>query len=133
MIGIYSFTPTRQAFDAQIVCLSLEAIYRIERLLQKNYGLKLNSGKTRITNRGGQQRVAGVVVNIEAAPPRIFRRRIRSAFHEASKDPQTYVNRLSELGGYIGYLKIFPKFVVHADVLRYEETLKKIRGLRYSI
>lgn len=108
-----------------------DALSYIAQTLQQNHALRLNGEKTRIASRGGQQRVTGVVVNDQAAPPRILRRNIRSAFHEASKHPEQYSARISELGGYLGYLKMFPKFASTETIQRYEAVLRQIRGSRH--
>src|SRR5207244_6780711 len=73
-------------------------------LLEKQYKLKFHEKKTRIASRGGQQRVTGVVVNDDATPPRVFRRRVRSIFHQASLRPNDYVERITELRGYVGFM-----------------------------
>jgi len=98
--------------------------------LRANYALRLNEEKTRIAGRGGQQRVTGVVVNDQAAPPRVLRRKIRSVFHEASKNPHQYSERIAELGGYLGYLRIFPKFAENETLEKYEAVLRQIRDIR---
>lgn len=107
-----------------------EALNYVAQTLQQNHALRLNREKTRIASRGGQQRVTGVVVNEKAAPPRILRRNIRSAFHEASKHPEQYSGKIAELGGYLGYLKMFPKFSDTETIQRYEAVLREIRGAR---
>lgn len=107
-----------------------KAISRAESLLQKSYSMRLNRDKTRISSRGGQQRVTGVVVNSEASPPRTFRRRVRAAFHHASLKPKDYIERISELGGYIGYLKNFPRFEGSREITEYEKILINLRAER---
>jgi RNA-directed DNA polymerase len=101
----------------------------ISGVLRENHGLRLNTDKTRIASRRGQQRVAGVVVNDEAAPPRLFRRKIRATFHEASKNPRVYLERIAELGGYLGYLKMFPKLTNGRAIQGYETVLRTVREL----
>jgi retron-type reverse transcriptase len=100
--------------------------------LRRRYQLQLNVDKTRIANRGGQQRVTGVVVNVAAAPPRAFRRRIRAMFHQALLRPGEFLQRIPELGGYIGYLKIFPNLASSREVRSYEQTLHRLRRTRTS-
>jgi hypothetical protein len=99
-------------------------------VLRNDFELRLNPQKTRIASRGGQQRVAGVVVNFEAAPPRIFRRRVRAAFHRASQNPEAHLERVGELGGYIGYLKIFPKFEGNKELDAYKAIIANLKRLR---
>jgi hypothetical protein len=96
-------------------------------ILQERFRLRLNPDKTRIASRGGQQRVTGVVVNEQAAPPRQFRRKVRAIFHQASRRPERYIGRIAELGGYIGYLRIFPKLVGSRDLAKYAGVLSVLR------
>lgn len=98
--------------------------------LLETYGLNLNSEKTRIASNAGQQRVTGVVVNSSAAPPRIYRRKARAMFHAASKAPVENIERIPELGGIIGYLKIFPKLSSSREVQNYEVILRDLKLVR---
>jgi retron-type reverse transcriptase len=107
-----------------------EAIDRADCLLHRLYGLRLNSEKTRIASRGGQQRVTGVVVNREAAPARRFRRRVRAIFHHARLQPHRYMDRVAELNGYVGYLRSFPKLAGTQEVSRYESVLRDLRSVQ---
>jgi RNA-directed DNA polymerase len=106
------------------------ALDHIGNILRLNHELRLNDAKTRIASRGGQQRVTGVVVNEQAVPPRLLRRKIRSAFHKASMNPGEYIRRLPELGGYLGYLKMFPKLDGTQTLQRYQATLQQVREFR---
>ena len=124
---------TRYADDMTLSGESRKAIsscisYASRRL--GRYGLSLNDKKTRMAGRGSQQRVTGLVVNVQAAPPRKERRRIRAIFDQASKDPVAFTKRASELGGYIGYLKQFPQFMETELIARYETILTRIRIIR---
>lgn len=109
------------------------AIRRSQSLLGKLYNLELHEQKTRISSRGGQQRVTGVVVNHDAAPPRIFRRRIRAMFHQASLRPREYMEQVTELRGYVGFLKSFPKLGEAREIARYEETLRGLQNIKRNI
>jgi hypothetical protein len=102
----------------------------IGQFLQEHYALRLNQQKTRIAGRGWQQRVAGVVVNEQAAPPRVLRRKIRAAFHNVSNTPEVSSERALELSGYLGYLNMFPKFAGTEVLQRYATILREARGLR---
>lgn len=105
-----------------------KALLYLQSRLREMYGLELNENKTRVSGRGGQQRVAGVVVNEFAAPPRKFRRMVRAAFHNASENMDSYVDRISELGGYLGYLKIFPAIKVSSAVENYQSVLQGLKS-----
>ena len=106
------------------------ALNFIAEVLQGTYALRLNRNKTRIAGRGWQQRVTGVVVNEQAAPPRRLRRKIRAAFYNASKSLEVSSDKIAELSGYLGYIKMFPKFTYTEMVQRYEAILREIRGLQ---
>lgn len=91
-------------------------------------GLKLNTGKTRIASQSSQQRVTGVVVNSISAPPRTYRRRARAMFHGASKAARLDKDRVAELGGVLGFLKIFPMLAKSREIERYEAILRNVRA-----
>lgn len=110
--------------------LSVKHCIRMATRELRRYGLKLNHDKTRIANRSGQQRVAGVVVNEEAAPPRIVRRKIRAAFHHALTSPREFSERTAELGGYIGYLNQFDKYAASDLLKSYRDVLARVRIMR---
>jgi retron-type reverse transcriptase len=89
-------------------------------------GFTLNESKTRIASDAGQQRVAGVVVNTMAAPSRAYRRRARAIFHNASKQPNQHVSRISEMAGILGYLRMFPSLRNSSNLDRYEQVLSML-------
>jgi hypothetical protein len=130
----HDLTYSRYADDISISGSDRAKVERALLLTRDNlltqYGLQLNPGKTRIVSRLGQQRVTGAIVNQYAAPPRTMRRKIRAAFHEAAKNPADYVNKISQLGGYLGYLKIFPKFSGSELIQKYEGILVQLRNYR---
>ena len=95
-------------------------------LLLNTYGLQLNDKKTRIATKGGQQRVTGLVVNVQAAPPRLFRRKIRAMFHNADINPEQYNSRIAELNGYLSYLQSFPHIKDKEEIARYKKITKKL-------
>lgn len=109
---------------------SVQQCIDIARQELRRHGLKLNKDKTRIANKGGQQRVAGVVVNEKAAPPRTLRRNIRAAFHNARTNPREYSERMSELGGYIGYLNQFEQYQESQLLKEYKDVLARVRIMR---
>lgn len=109
---------------------SVQQCINMARQELRRYGLKLNNDKTRIANKGGQQRVAGVVVNEKAAPPRTLRRNIRAAFHNARTNPRSYSERTSELGGYIGYLNQFEQYQASDLLKEYRDVLTRVRIMR---
>lgn len=123
-------TYTRYADDMTLSGPGMKAIQlcigKAEQLL-KRHGLKINDKKTRIASKGGQQRVTGVVVNSEAVPARVSRRKIRAAFHNASRSPGAFAGRTSELGGYIGYLNQFPKLQESSALTEYRRILQLVR------
>lgn len=95
-------------------------------ILENQYGLSLNSNKTRIASRSGQQRVTGVVVNVAASPSRAKLKKIRAAFHQAQFLSFLSKERHLQLNGYIGFLSQFPKFKESALVNRYKTVLSQI-------
>ncbi len=95
----------------------------------RKHNLNLNESKTRIASAAGQQRVTGVVVNDRAVPPRILRRKIRAIFHQAENNPGAFSERIGELGGYLGYLREFPKLRRAASTLEYMSVLSEVQVL----
>ena len=91
-------------------------------------GLNLNTKKTRIASRGGQQRVTGVVVNAKALPPRKLRRRVRAMFHHANKHPEENIEKLNSLRGFLSYFNSFPALKDSSELEGYKEILKKLNG-----
>ena len=89
-------------------------------------GLGLNAKKTRIASRGGQQRVAGVVVNDKALPPRKLRRRVRAMFHQANNYPEEHVEKYNILGGYLSYFNSFPALKGGPELESYKKILKSL-------
>jgi retron-type reverse transcriptase len=105
-----------------------ELIKLAEERLKDRYGFKLNHNKTRIIPKSQQQKVAGVVVNTLAAPPRKRIRQIRAAFHNASLSPHDYKERTEQLFGYIGYLLQFPEFRKSVILSEYQQILALVRS-----
>jgi retron-type reverse transcriptase len=105
-------------------------IRRCQTLLREQYNLELHEDKTRIASKSGQQRVTGVVVNQSVVPPRVFRRRIRAMFHQASLSPHKYVTQITELRGYVGFLKSFPKLREAQDIIGYEKILTDLQSIK---
>lgn len=103
----------------------LDAIRLAERLLNE-IGLRLNSKKTRIASKGGQQKVTGVVVNEKPQPPRDLRRRIRAMFHQAKMSPDEFRQKLPMLRGYLSYLSSYPALRNSEELNSYINVLKKI-------
>jgi hypothetical protein len=93
-------------------------------------GMRLNTQKTRIASLSGQQRVTGVVVNFASAPSRAYRRKARAMFHNARKRPRMGIERIPELGGVLGFLKIFPKLTGTAEIRRYEDVIGQLKAIR---
>jgi len=103
---------TRYSDDITISGDSREAVMAAlifaGKILKDEFGLAIQKNKTRIASRSGQQRVAGVVVNHSANPPRELRRRIRAIVHNASKQTTLDDATKSRLAGFASYLNIFP-------------------------
>ncbi len=82
---------------------SLRDAKRVGTILGKG-GFQVNSEKTRIIGGGGQQIVAGLVVNARAQPPRYKRRIWRAMFHRASKHPREFDERVGTLTGIASFI-----------------------------
>lgn len=123
---------TRYADDITISGENKKAIINslatISEELSKS-GLKINTKKTRIASRGGQQKVTGVVVNVKAQPPRSLRRRIRAMFHQAEKSPQKWVPEIQRLRGYLNYFRSFTVLRGRDELKRYTSTIEKLMKL----
>lgn len=120
---------TRYADDITISGKNKDLITNvIKRLAQELSvkGMKLNTKKTRIASRGGQQRVTGVVVNEKALPPRILRRRVRAMFHHANKHPEEHIENLNSLKGYLSYFNSFPALKDSSELEGFKEILKRL-------
>lgn len=118
---------TRYADDITISGKNKDSITNVITLFKQELsakGLELNTKKTRIASRGGQQRVAGVVVNDKALPPRKLRRRVRAMFHQANKYPEEHVEKYNILRGYLSYFNSFPALKGGPELKSYKEILK---------
>jgi hypothetical protein len=91
--------------------------------LKEDSKLALNNRKTRVASRGGQQRVTGVVVNVQSTPPRRLRREIRAMFHNAEKSKTIRPHKVLEMAGYLNYLNAFPKYTGSALLDQYQKVL----------
>jgi hypothetical protein len=67
--------------------------------------------------------ISNLSSNSVAAPPRAYRRKVRAMFHQAKTNPIDNVTKIPQLGGAIGYLKIFPKLQNSREVKEYEAVL----------
>jgi retron-type reverse transcriptase len=122
---------TRYADDITISASSRPTVadaFEVLRIRLGAIGLQLNEAKTRIASRSGQQRVTGVVVNDKAQLPREFRRRVRAIFHQSLLDPAGARERLSELRGYVGYLKSFPSLRDSKHLQAYADAIAKLES-----
>ena len=97
-----------------------------QQLLADKAHMRLNRAKTRVASNSGQQRVTGLVVNVEAAPPRILRKKIRAAFHNAAKTKKVSEEEMYHLNGYLNFLKGFPKYRDGKIVQLYKEKLTEL-------
>ena len=124
---------TRYADDISISGDSkerIDSVFREVSIQLERKSLRLNASKTRIASKGGQQRVAGVVVNTIAQPPRKLRRRIRAMFHRAQHSPELYQDKLelNKLAGYLSYLRSFPALREKNELESYDHILRELRN-----
>ncbi len=120
---------TRYADDITISGKNKDSISNVITLFKQELsakGLELNDKKTRIASRGGQQRVAGVVVNDKALPPRKLRRRVRAMFHQANNYPEEHMGKFNILRGYLSYFNSFPALKGSSELENYKEILKRL-------
>lgn len=96
--------------------------------LLRDYGLRLNTKKTRISSKYGQQKVTGLVVNEKVWPPRQFRRQVRAAFHNAEREHHVSEDQLRKLSGYLSYLSSFDAMRGSADLDRYQQIIRDLRA-----
>jgi RNA-directed DNA polymerase len=78
----------------------------VEKILG-GFGFSLNQQKSRIIGQGGQQIVAGLIVNNNALPPRVNRRRWRATFHRANRYPKEFVDKVNSLFGIASFVNQF--------------------------
>jgi hypothetical protein len=100
-------------------------VARVE--LLRDYGLRLNAKKTRISSKRGQQKVTGLVVNEKVWPPRQFRRKVRAAFHNAEHRREVSEEQVKKLSGYLSYLKTFDAMSGSDDLDRYQGIINALR------
>ncbi len=70
-------------------------------------GFAIHPDKTRVSRKGGRQRVTGLVVNGDGSPrvPRTIKRQIRAAIHNLSKGkPLKEGETLSRIAGWVAYI-----------------------------
>ena len=104
----------------------LEGIDFAGRVLQQEYGLKLNKEKTRVSSARSQQRVTGLVVNQGVRPPRVWRRRVRAAFHRAKCEGTVDVFTYNQLAGYIIYRQGFELLRENQEIKQYRKILRTL-------
>ena len=123
---------SRYADDITISGDDKQAIKRVMKsiagILFRDYGLRVNEKKTRISSKFGQQRVTGLVVNEKALPPRSYRRRVRADFHNASVSDHISEEKVNSLAGHLSYLSGFEELKGSAELVRYKTTLSVVRG-----
>ena len=105
----------------------LEGIDFAGRVLQQEYGLKLNKEKTRVSSARSQQRVTGLVVNHGVRPPRVWRRRVRAAFHRAKCEGTVDVSTYNQLAGYVSYLQGFEMLRENQEIRQYRKILRALQ------
>jgi retron-type reverse transcriptase len=76
----------------------------IIRGIVEDEGFALNKRKTRVSRRGTSQQVTGLVVNNGVRLPRERRRRVRAMFCDASRFPERWRTRVSELQGHVALI-----------------------------
>ena len=98
------FSYTRYADDLTLSGDAVDAAHRlrkqVERVIREE-GFEVNAAKTRVTTRGGAQRVTGVTVNRVLGLSRTERRRIRAMLHR--NDP-AQKRRVEGLLAWVGML-----------------------------
>jgi len=125
----YGCSFTRYADDITISSHNKDNIVSIISLCEKELlkiDLRLNTNKTRIASKHGQQKVTGLVVNTIPSPPRKYRRTIRSLLHNAGKSPSDYRHKIAEISGHISYLESFPHLKDSAELVKYRILLRKL-------
>jgi retron-type reverse transcriptase len=93
-------------------------------------GLQLKDDKTRIANKGGQQRVTGVVVNSRISPPRKLRRQIRAMFHQSGLNPTDA--DVNELRGYLSYLNSYDFLKESNELESYWVILRRVSEFKHK-
>lgn len=96
--------------------------------LLRDYGLRLNTKKTRISSKYGQQKVTGLVVNEKVWPPRQFRREVRAAFHNVEREQQASDEQIKKLSGYLSYLRSFDAMNGSNELDRYQRIIHNLRS-----
>ena len=128
----YNLKYTRYADDMTISGNSrgdIQSVIRRCSILLAEYGLKLKAEKTRIASDKTSQRVTGLLVNEKIQPPKEFRKKVRAIFHNASKHPEHFVDRLDELRGYHSYLISFDVLKESRHLRRYKIVISKIKSI----
>lgn len=128
--NVNSLAYTRYADDITIsgpIRTSVEEAIKYAANLLGYMGLQLNTQKTRVASRGGQQKVTGVVVNTKLQPPRKLRREIRAMFHQADRNPNEFNDRVTVLRGYLNYLQSYPSLVDTIELKKYKQVIAKLR------
>jgi retron-type reverse transcriptase len=106
---------------------SLELAIRKAQKELVSIGLVINAEKTRIASRGGQQRVAGVVVNDKAQPPRSLRRMVRAMIHRAEHGLASD-EELASVRGYVAYFNSYPALRDTPRMRGYQLTMRRLSG-----
>ncbi|EPR43525.1 RNA-directed DNA polymerase (Reverse transcriptase) [Desulfovibrio sp. X2] len=124
---------SRYADDITISGKEKNSIYNAinySKYLLKKHNLTLNYQKTRVSSRGGQQNVTGVVVNQKINPPRSLRRNIRALFHNAQKNPMQYTDKIEMMRGYLSYLNMYESQKNIINKSRYEHIIDAIAAVK---
>ena len=125
-------TYSRYADDISISGSHKAAIEKVIEMvgaeLLRDYGLRLNARKTRVSSKYGQQKVTGLVVNEKVWPPRQFRREVRAAFHNAEREQQASEEQIKKLSGYLSYLRSFDAMNGSNDLDRYQKIIHDLRS-----
>ena len=112
------------AFSGSRAFSKLE-ISHAEKILNR-FGFSLNKKKSRIIGQGGRQVIAGLVVNNNALPPRVRRRRWRATFHRASKYPKEFMDRVHTLLGIASFVNQFSP----QTAAKYRDIARKVLQLQ---
>ena len=127
----FNLTYTRYADDISISGDSKHRILELSKLieneLKRDFDLNLNLKKYRLSSKNSRQSVTGLVVNEFGFPSRQYRRKIRSAFHNAHLSDDISQVDISKLEGYLSYLSRFIELRTSDHFERYRQIIADFR------
>jgi len=114
------------AFSGNIAFSNIEG-GEVRHIIEES-GFSVNERKCRIIGSGGRQILAGLVVNTAGLPLRSKRRRWRAMFHQASIEPNKYIEKSSFLKGIASFVNEYNTKLAS----EYFTIAKKVSELRGS-